>query len=119
LKNLSLPSTRQDLPTDFSAENIITDMQIRASLELLFKQGSMIAREGSVFVIYLPPGTVSKVGPLYGPKHFVAYHDHYNTEGGRVNYAVIPFDPDSHRREETVRRVLIQAILNPVGDGWY
>ncbi|HZF41185.1 MAG TPA: hypothetical protein VE715_20345 [Blastocatellia bacterium] len=104
---------------DFGAENKVSDMQIRASLDAMFKQGSISPREADIFVMYLPPGTVSTVGPLFGSKHYLAYHDHYYSEGGRVNYVVIQFDSNAQRRQETIRRAAIQAIVNPIGNGWY
>jgi len=116
----SLPSSWQDQPKDFGAENKVSDMQIRAQLDAMFKQGSIGSpKKDDIFVIHLPPGTVSTVGPLYGAKHYLAYHDHYYSEGGRVNYAVIPFDSNAQRRQETVRSAAIQAIVNPIGNGWY
>src|SRR5262249_27866798 len=72
--DLSLPSSWQDQPLDFP-ENKISDMQIRAQLDAMFKQSGMSPKKGDIFVIYLPPGTVSTVGPLFGSKHFLAYHD--------------------------------------------
>ena len=69
------------------------------------------------FVVYLPPATVSKIGQQFGGKHYLAYHDHYNTENGKVNYIVIPFVSDAERRKETIPRAVIRAILNPAGDG--
>ena len=87
-------------------------MQVGAVLETVFKQESMISKGNDVFV-------VSKIGQQFGGKHYFAYHDHYNTENGRVNHIVIPFDSDAERRKETMRRAVIQAILNPAGDGWY
>ena len=104
---------------DFGAENTISDMQIRAKLDAMFKQSGIRPKEDEIFVIYLPPGTLSKVGPQYGGKHYLAYHDHYNAEGGRVNYVVIPFDSNSERRQETIHRAEVQAIVNPTGNGWY
>jgi hypothetical protein len=117
--DLSLPSSSQDQLMDFGAENKVSDMQIRASLDAMFKQGSISPREADIFVMYLPPGTVSTVGPLFGSKHYLAYHDHYYSEGGRVNYVVIPFDSNAQHRREKIRRAAIQAIVNPIGNGWY
>lgn len=119
IKNLSFPASRQDEPIDFGLENKVTDMQIRAYLDAILVKESGSPREDEIFVIYLPPGIQSTVGQLYGGKHYLAYHNFYYTEGGRVNYVVIPFDSDAQRRQETVRRVLIETILNPAGDGWY
>src|SRR5262249_8896110 len=76
----SLPSSWQDQPMDFGAENTISDMQIRAQLDAMLKQSGLGPVKDEIFVIYLPPGTLSKVGPLYGGKHYLAYHDHYFSE---------------------------------------
>ncbi|MBO0724394.1 MAG: hypothetical protein J2P52_02245, partial [Blastocatellia bacterium] len=119
VSELSLPSSWQDQPMDFGAENKVSDMQIRAQLDAMLKQSGLSPVKDEVFVIFLPPGTLSKIGPLYGGKHYLAYHDHYYSEGGRVNYVVIPFDSNSERRQETIRRAEVQAIVNPTGSGWY
>jgi hypothetical protein len=119
VRNLYLPSSQQDEPIDFGTENKVSDMQIRANLGAMFKQESTAPREDDIFVIYLPSGTLSTVGSLYGGKHYLAYHDFYYTEGGRVNYVVIPFDSDAQRRQETIRCAVIEATPNPAGDGWY
>jgi hypothetical protein len=116
---LSLPSSWQDQPKDFGGENNISDMQVRAGLDAMFKQSGASPKKDDIFVIYLPPGTLSKVGPLYGGKHYLAYHDHYFSEAGRVNYVVVPFDSNAQRLQETIRRAEIEAIVNPVGNGWY
>src|SRR5262249_30302778 len=120
VKNLSLPSSIQDEAVDFGRENKVTDIQIRAKLDGLFKQTTLTApSEDAIFVIYLPPGVRSTLGQMHGGKHYLAYHSYYYTEGGRVNYVVLPFDSDAHRRQETIQRAVIEAILNPVGNGWY
>jgi hypothetical protein len=116
--DLSLPSSWQDQPMDFP-ENKISDMQIRAGLDVMFKQSGINPKKDDIFVIYLPPGTVSTVGPLFGSKHFLAYHDHYFSEGGRVNYVVVPFNSNAQRLQETIRRAEVEAIVNPIGNGWY
>src|SRR5262249_23110735 len=117
--DLSLPSSWQDQPMDFGAENTISDMQVRAKLDAMFKQSGASPRKDEIFVIYLPPGTLSKVGPLYGGKHYLAYHDHYFSESGRVNYVVVSFDSNAQRLQETIRRAEIEAVVNPIGNGWY
>jgi hypothetical protein len=116
--DLSLPSSWQDQPMDFP-ENKISDMQIRAQLDAMFKQSGISPKKDEIFVIYLPPGTLSKVGPLYGGKHYLGYHDHYFSEAGRVKYVVVPFDSNAQRLQETIRRAEIEAIVNPIGNGWY
>jgi len=100
-------------------ENKISDMQIRAQLDAMFKQSGISPKKDEIFVIYLPPGTLSKVGPLYGGKHYLAYHDHYFSEAGRVNYVVVSFDSNAQRLQETIRRAEIEAVVNPIGNGWY
>ncbi|MBO0856942.1 MAG: hypothetical protein J2P21_00505 [Chloracidobacterium sp.] len=114
----SLPSSWQTQPMDIP-ENTISDMQIRAQLDAILKQIGSGPVNDAIFVIFLPPGTLSQVGPLYGGKHYLAYHDHYFSEIGRVNYVVVPFDSDPQRLQETIRRAEIEAIVNPIGNGWY
>ncbi|MBO0719538.1 MAG: hypothetical protein J2P41_01870 [Blastocatellia bacterium] len=119
VNDLSLPSTWQDQPMEFGEENKITDMQIRASLDAMFKQSGISPKGSDIFVIYLPPGTLSTIGELYGGKHYLGYHDHYNSENGLVNYVVIPFDSNIQRQQDTIHRATVEAIINPVGNGWY
>jgi len=94
-------------------------MQIRAQLDAMLKQSGLGSVKDEIFVIFLPPGTLSKVGQLYGGKHYLAYHDHYFSEAGRVNYVVIKFDSNAQRLQEASRRAEIEAIVNPIGNGRY
>lgn len=119
VSDLPLPSSWRDQLMDFGAENKVSDMQIRAEIDAMLKQSGLGLVKDEIFVIFLPQGTLSKVGPLYGGKHYLAYHDHYFSEAGRVNYVVVPFDSNAQRLQETIRRAEVEAVVNPIGNGWY
>lgn len=120
VKNIYLPSESQEQPFDFSADRIISDLQIRAALEGMFRTGAIRGPDAdTVYVVFLPPGVGSKLGEMLGGKHYAAYHNFFHAEQGEVRYAVVVFEPQSKVAVQPAARALIEAALNPTGGGWY
>lgn len=102
------------------ANNSVSDLQIRAALAKMFADGELpTPSANALYVVYLAPGVRSTLGTMFGGKHYNAYHNYFNAEAGEVRYVVVPFDANKERLQQTARRALVEAIINPSGNGWY
>ncbi len=86
-----------------------------------------------LYVIFLPPGEQLKApgGQMNNkPGGFYGYHNSFNSQYGRINYAVLPFPGDSNPTvpgispfdslTEATSHELSEAVTDPVGGtGWY
>jgi hypothetical protein len=98
----------------------VSDLQIRATLEEMFRTGAVRGPDAdTVYVVFLPPGVGSKLGEMIGGKHYAAYHNFFHAEQGEVRYVVVPFEPQSKVAGRVAARALVEAALNPTGGGWY
>lgn len=120
VRNVYAPSESREQPFDFPAGGTISDLQIRAALEKMFRSGAIHGPDAdTVYVVFLPPGVGSKLGEMLGGKHYAAYHNFFHAELGEVRYAVVVFEPQSKVAVQTAARALVEAALNPTGGGWY
>ena len=120
VKNVYAPSESLEQAFDFPADRVISDLQIRAALEEMFRTGAIRGPDAdTVYVVFLPPGVGSKLGEMLGGKHYAAYHNFFHAEQGEVRYAVVVFEPQSKLAGQAATRALVEAALNPIGDGWY
>lgn len=120
VKNLYVPSESQEQPFDFPAGATVSDLQIRAALEGMFRAGAIRGPDAdTVYVVFLPPGVGSKLGEMIGGKHYAAYHNFFHAEQGEARYVVVPFEPRVKLAGQTAARALVEAALNPAGGGWY
>lgn len=120
VRNVYAPSVSQEQPYEFSEEKTISDLQIRAALEEMFKTGAAPWPDAdTVYVVFLPPGVTSKLGEMLGGKHYAAYHNFFHAEQGEVRYAVVVFEPRAEQARQSAARALVEAALNPTGGGWY
>lgn len=117
--NLFSSSFSYESLIDFT-NNSVSDQQIRATLAKMFADGALPAPSANaLYVIYLAPGVHSTLGTMFSGKHYAAYHNYFNAEVGEVRYVVVPFEANKERLQQTARRALVEAIINPTGDGWY
>lgn len=117
--NLFSSSFSYESLIDFT-NNSVSDLQIRAALAKMFADGTLPAPSANaLYVIYLAPNVRSTLGTMFGGKHYAAYHNYFNAEAGQVRYVVVPFDANEERLQQTARRALVDAIINPSGNGWY
>jgi hypothetical protein len=120
VRNAYAPSESREQTFDFPADRVISDLQIRAALEGMFRTGAIRGPDAdTVYVVFLPPGVNSKLGEMLGGKHYAAYHNFFHAEQGEVRYAVVVFEPQPKVAVRTAARALLEAALNPTGGGWY
>jgi hypothetical protein len=120
VRNRFLPSASQEQPFDFSTDQTISDLRIHSLMETWFRAGKLAQPDPStIYVLFLPPGVSSKLGTMFGGKHFAAYHNFFNAEPGEIHYVVVPYDSDVKISRQAAARALLRATLNPRGDGWY
>ena len=119
--NRFLPSTTQEQSYDFSTDPTVSDLRVRSLLEGWFNAGTLAPPDSAtIYVLFLPPGVTSRVGNMFGGKHFAAYHNFFNSSQGReIHYVVVPYDGDRNISKQAAAHALLQTILNPSGDGWY
>jgi hypothetical protein len=120
VRNVYAPSESQEQAFDFPVGGTVSDLQIRAALEGMFRAGAIRGPDAdTVYVVFLPPGVGSKLGEMLGGKHYAAYHNFFHAEQGEVHYAVVVFEPQSKVAAQAAARALLEAALNPTGNGWY
>lgn len=116
----SISSLSYEEPYDFGKESKISDLQAQAWLAEMLKQGTLPQpRENNIYIIFLPPDILSTLGQMIGGKHYLAYHNFFYADGGKVNYVVVPFEADAAQMQGTARRAVIETILNSDGSGWH
>lgn len=120
VRNVYAPSESREQAFDFPAGGTVSDLQVRAALEGMFRSGAIRGPDAdTVYVVFLPPGVNSKLGEMLGGKHYAAYHNFFHAEQGEVRYAVVVFEPQSKQAGQAAARALLEAALNPTGGGWY
>lgn len=117
IENCFAPTVSQEVLTNFSADEKLSDILTRAALAELVNSGSL-PRSGpsSIYVVFLEPGLGSTLGTLTGRKHYLAYHHSFNVAGQRLHYVVVPYEPDLERAQAIALRVFVAAALNPLGE---
>ena len=106
---------------DPAGHQAISDLGIQHRLdELLASDRPGDCRDdGAVFVIFLAPGLESTLGEHRSSRDFAAYHNWFHHAQGVVRYVVVPFDESASRWLAAARQSLVQALINPEGNGWY
>jgi len=82
----------------------------QTTLRLAFD--ASLAGSEAVYIVFLDPGLHSTLGPLTADKHYMAYHGFFNVSGGRVHYAVVPFQQNSKAQFQAGLRTLTVAALH-------
>ncbi|MGH9762946.1 MAG: hypothetical protein ACREDR_34790 [Blastocatellia bacterium] len=114
------PNWRQDPISLDDSESAISDLRVQAALSESFARGAIgTPNQDTIYTVFLPPGATSTIGGLLGGKHYLAYHNFFHIDGVQINYVVVPFQGNERLAGSVVRRALIEAILNPSGDGWF
>jgi hypothetical protein len=109
--------SQEDL-LDPRAGREISDLDVQARLDEMLSGGAADPA-GAVYVIFLAPGLRSTLGTSDSERTYVAYHNHFHAAGGVVRYTVVPYEADPARWLANARQALLQALVNPEGDGWY
>jgi len=115
-----LAQLTQEDPLDPLEGASISDLEIQARIDGLASGGAHGPLDlHAVYVVFLAPGLRSTLGVSSSEKDFAAYHNHFHAAAGVVRYVVVPYDRDRSRWLENARRSLVQALVNPEGNGWY
>jgi len=110
---------RED-PLDPLAGASVSDLEVQARIDALASGEARGPRDlPAVYVVFLASGLRSTLGVSSSENDFVAYHNHFHAAAGVVRYVVVPYDRDLSRWLEAARRSLVQALVNPEGNGWY
>jgi hypothetical protein len=103
-----------------AAGGSISDLEIQARIDAIASGGERGPLDlHAVYVVFLAPGLRSTLGVSSSEHDFAAYHNHFHAAAGVVRYVVVPYDGELARWLENARRSLVQALVNPEGNGWY
>jgi len=98
----------------------LNDLAIQHKLAEMLRDKALAApTAGTVFIVFLAPEVGSVIGPHQGGTDYAAYHNFFHIEAGEIRYVVVPFDASQANHLAAATRGLIEAALNPHGDGWY
>jgi hypothetical protein len=98
----------------------ISDLDIQARLDGVVSGGGRGPLDlHAVYLVFLAPGLRSTLGVSSSESDFAAYHNHFHAAAGVVHYVVVPYEGELARWLEAARRSLVQALVNPEGNGWY
>src|SRR5262249_43583902 len=104
----------------FVDDSTVSDLNIQAALSDMFEKGSVPGPDpNTIYVLFLAPGIRSTLGQMIGGKHYVAYHNFFHLNDVQVHYVVAPFESPRKAARSAAARALIDAIINPSGNGWY
>ena len=96
------------------ASRSFSDLDIQRLLAGMFDSGVLPRPSANrIYVVFLDPEIESKLGPLTGGKHYVAYHNVFRAGGAHTRYAVIPFQSDPARAYHDALRSLVAAAVKP------
>ncbi len=105
---------------NFGRERKISDLQVQALLAEMLRQGTLPQpQEENIYLVLLPAGVRSTLGQMVSGKHYLAYHNFFYADGGKVNYAVVPFEADAAQMQGSARRAVIETVINSDGNGWH
>jgi hypothetical protein len=120
VKTSSWTAASREERQEFSDGSAASDLKIQAALSDMFERGSIRGPDpNTIYVVFLAPGIQSTLGEMFGGKHYVAYHNFFHLNEVQVHYVVAPFEMPRKSARSAATRALIDAILNPSGNGWY
>ena len=109
-------------PVDPPGHQSISDLAIQHRLAdlLASERQSDPPEQGTVYVVFLAPGLEGTLGAhSSSTKDFAAYHNYFHASEGLVRYVVVPYDESFELWVSAARQSLVQALINPEGNGWY
>src|SRR5262249_42775776 len=107
---------------DFSdlSKTSLNDLSIQHKLAEMLQSKALPAPQAStVYVIFLAPGVSSSLGGHKSGTDYAAYHNFFHVQAGEIHYAVVPFAQNADGQRSAAAHALVDAALNPRGDGWY
>lgn len=118
IKNLFGTTSSQEKSDDVPSDRTISDLEIQTVLAGMIKEGSIQRPKAStIYVIFLDAETRSTLGAMIGGKHYLAYHNFFNSSGLKVHYVVVPFEANQKTAYQIALRAFLAAALNPNGVG--
>ncbi len=100
--------------TDMRLHPPLTDLDIQRQIQTWIATGAMQApKANSVYVIYLGPGVRSMLRDKVGGQDYLGYYSLVHLDVGAVVYAVVPYDADTTRMQQTAARLLMEAAIDP------
>ena len=100
--------------TDMRLHPPLSDLGIQRQIQTWISTGAMEAPQAnSVYVIYLGPGVRSMLRDKVGGQDYLGYYSLVHLDVGTVVYAVVPYDPDTARMQQTAARLLMEAAIDP------
>jgi hypothetical protein len=100
--------------TDMRLHPPLTDLTIQRQIQTWIATGAMAAPKAtSVYVIYLGPGVRSMLRDKVGGRDYLGYYSLVHLEVGTIVYAVVPYDADMARMQQTAERLLMEAAIDP------
>ena len=114
LRNFSAATFSQEKLVDAGSNHIISDLEIQSLLETMLKDNSLQPpNAGKLYVIFLDSATRSTLGAMIAGKHYLAYHNFFNSSGVKIHYVVVPFEANQITAYQIALRVFLAAVLNP------
>ena len=100
--------------TDMRLHPPLTDLAIQRQIQTWISTGAMQApKANSVYVIYLGPGVRSMLRDKIGGQDYLGYYSLVHLDVGNIVYAVVPYDSDTARLQQTASRLLMEAAIDP------
>lgn len=117
------PTPQAPIPTvrEYS-ENVndrLSDLRIQALLDSMIDSHKVaLPNANAVYVLFLDSNTHVTMGGRQGGVEFLAYHNHFHGNQGKVRYIVVPFDSDLSREKRTTARAILETLNYPDGPEW-
>jgi hypothetical protein len=100
--------------TDMRLHPPLTDLGIQRQIQTWISTGAMQApKANSVYVIYLGQGVRSMLRDKVGGQDYLGYYSLVHLDVGTIVYAVVPYDADTARMQQTASRLLMEAAIDP------
>jgi hypothetical protein len=122
--SLVLPGLEYEEPWQFEEGpdgNVsVSDLQIQGVLSNLIENRQIVPPDANtIYAVFLSSELKSTIGGLLGRKHYLAYHNFFHVESAQVRYTLMPFEANPKAARSTATQVLVRAVLNPSGSGWF
>ena len=99
--------------TDLSATTL-TDLGLQRQLQTWIASGAVPKpKSNTVYVVYLGPGVKSTLKAKVGGTDYLGYYSLVHLDVGNIVYAVVPYDADVNREQQTATRLVIEAAIDP------
>jgi hypothetical protein len=120
VKNLFGATSSQEKFDDSAEHRNISDLEIQSILAGMLKEGSLPRPNAKmIYVVFLDSRLHSTLGSMIAGKHYLAYHNFFNTSNAQVHYLVVPFVSDQRTAYQISLSAFLAAALNPTRASQY